>query len=350
MGIIFQNNRKERKRMRKRNMLVGLLVVVIVLSFVNASIFAQDFPEKDLGGTIMWGPGGACDNTARAITPLAEKYLGQSIILQNKPGATGALATQYVKLLPPDGYNLLYGSENPQLHKVLGLADFDYDSFYPINIALQSVGTICVPVDSPFETFQDLVNYAKENPGKLAAGVTGPGGLPFTVGAMLKVINEISFNQIPFDGEGPALTAMLGGHVDFTMVGLTASAEFIKAGKVKALAVVDTQRIEGFEDVPAITEIYPEYERFLPWGPFQGVWVRRDVPEERKKILVDVFQKAFKENSFQKFVKDFGSIPLGIYGEEADEFLKKWQSTSCWLLYEAGATERSPEEFGIPRP
>jgi len=335
--------------MKKRMLLVCLLLFV-VFNLMTGIILAQNFPERDLNGTIMWGPGGACDNTARAITPLAEKYLGKSIILQNKPGATGALATQYVKLLAPDGYNLLYGSENPQLHKVLGLADFDYDVFYPVIIALQSVGTICVSADSPFNTFQELVEFAKANPGKLDAGVTGPGGLPFTVGAMIKVINGISFNQIPFDGEGPAMTAMLGGHVDFTMVGLTASAEFIRAGKVKALAVVDTERVEGFEEVPAINEVYPEYSKLLPWGPFQGVWVRKEVPEERKKILVDAFQKSFKEESFQKFVKDFGSIPLGIWGEEADEFLKKWQSVSCWLLYEAGAAEHSPEEFGIPRP
>lgn len=327
-----------------------IILLVFVMYSLTAVIFAQDYPRKDLNGIIMWGAGGETDNVSRALTPLVEKYLGKTIVLQNKPGATGALAAQNVLLLPPDGYHLLYGAENPQLYKVLELADFDYADFYCINLLARGIGVLIVPADSPYDSVDELVEDAKNRPGQILNGVTGPGGLPFTVSAMMKSVNGVEFNQIPYGGTGPAMTAMLGGHVDMVFGATSTATEMVRAGKMKALAVIDLERVEELPDVPAITEIYPEYEKFLPWGPFYGVFVRKDVPEDRKNILVDVFQKGFQEERFQNFITDAGSIPMGIYGEEAAEWLGSWQSTSCWLLYEADATEISPEEFGIPKP
>lgn len=333
----------------KKIFVVGFLLL-FVISFFTISVFAQDFPKKDLNGIIQWGAGGETDNVSRALTPLVEKYLGKTIILQNKPGATGALAAQNVLLLPPDGYHLLFGAENPQLYKVLELADFDYADFYCINLLARGIGVLTVPADSPYDSVDELVNDAKNRPGQILNGITGPGGLPFTVSAMMKSVNGVEFNQIPYGGTGPAMTAMLGGHVDMVFGATSTATEMVRAGKMKALAVIDLERVEELPGVPAITEIYPEYEKFLPWGPFYGVFVRKDVPEDRKNILIDAFQKGFQEERFQKFITDAGSIPMGIYGEEAAEWLNNWQSTSCWLLYEAGATEKSPEEFGIPKP
>lgn len=97
-----------------------LWVVGLVLCSISLGL-AQDFPAKDLSGIIMWGAGGATDNVARALTPLAEKYLGKQVVLQNKPGATGAIATQWVHSQPADGYSFLWGAENPQLYRVLAL-------------------------------------------------------------------------------------------------------------------------------------------------------------------------------------------------------------------------------------
>lgn len=326
------------------------ILILLVLSSFNLSVFSQDFPKKNFNGVIQWGAGGETDNVSRALTPWVEKYLGKSIVLQNKPGATGALATQYVLLLPPDGYNILFAAENPQLYKVLGLGDFDFADFYCVNLIARGIPVLAVPSESPYNSLQELVDDAKSRPGQIANGITGPGGLPFTVSAMMKTIQGIEFNQIPFDGTGPAITAMLGGHVDMVFGATSTVTELVEAGMVKALAVIDLERVEELPGVPAITEIYPEYEKLLPWGPFYGVFVRRDVPDHIKVNLVNAFQEGWEEERFQKFIKDAGSIPMGIYGEEADDFLKKWQSTSCWLLYEAGATEISPEEFGIPRP
>jgi len=307
------------------------------------------FPERDINGYIMWGAGGAMDNVSRSITPLAEKYLGKSIILQNKTGATGAVATQFVYDQKADGHTLLYGAENPQLYGVLNISKLDYKDFEAINILGRGVAVVVVPKDSKYTTLQDLIEAGKAAPGKINMSSTGPGGLPFVVYSLLNTVSGVEFNLIPFDGEGPSLTAMLGGHVDFTIVGLSAARELYRADKVKPLVVISNEPIEGMEEIPVIGEILPEYNPYLPWGPFYGVYVKKETPEEVKQILRDAYKKAFEEEQFQAFLKDFGAVPMGISGKEAEEFLINWQRVSTWLLYDAGGAEISPESLGIKR-
>jgi tripartite-type tricarboxylate transporter receptor subunit TctC len=330
----------------------GIRCVVLAMALIGIFSFAQaaDFPTRDLSGIIMWGAGGATDNVARAVTPLVEKHLGKAIVLQNKPGATGAVSTQWVYNQPSDGYTLLYGAENPQLYRVLEISQLDYKDFYAINVLARGVGVIVCNKDAPWKTIQELFADAKKNPNQIKMGSTGPGGLPYVTGAMMKAVNGVTFNPIPFGGEGPGMTAMMGGHVQFMPVGLTAGREHIRAGRVRGLAIVSDEPVPGLENIPIITSIYPEYKKYLPWGPFYGIWVKRNVPDAAKKVLVDAFQKGAKEQKFQTFIKDFGAVYMGLYGDEADSFLKKWQSVSCWLLQEAGGAKVSPEKFGIPKP
>jgi len=325
------------------------MVGIILVSFFSLS-HAQDFPAKDLSGIIMWGAGGATDNVVRALTPMVEPHLGKQIVLQNKPGATGAISTQWVVNQPSDGYTLLYGAENPQLYRVLDISPLDYKDFYPVNITARGVGLIACNVNAPWKTLKDLFDDARKNPGNIKMGSTGPGGLPYVVGAMMKATHGLTFNAIPFPGEGPGMTAMLGGHVQWMTVGLTAGREHVRAGRIRALAIVADETVPGLEEIPLITKTYPEYKKYLPWGPFYGAWVKRDVPDSAKKKLVDAFQKGGKDPKFQAFIKDFGAVYMGTYGDEADKFLRHWQSVTCWLLQDAEATKVSPDKFGIPKP
>ncbi|AOT73113.1 hypothetical protein Gferi_13440 [Geosporobacter ferrireducens] len=308
-----------------------------------------NFPERDLNGYIMWGAGGAMDNVSRTITPLVEKYLNKSVVLQNKTGATGAVATQFVYDQKADGYTLLYGAENPQLYGVLNISKLDYKDFEPISILGRGVAVVIVPADSKLNTIQDLIDAAKAQPGKMKMSSTGPGGLPFVVASLISTVSGTEFNLVPFDGEGPAVTAMLGNHVDFTSVGLAAARELYRSGKVKPLALISNDPVEGMEEIPVIGQIMPEYKKYLPWGPFYGVFVKNETPEEVKEILRDAYKKAFEEEKFQSFLKDFGAVPMGISGQEARDFMENWQRLSTWLLYDAGGTDISPETLGIKR-
>ncbi|GHD62046.1 ABC transporter substrate-binding protein [Thalassobaculum fulvum] len=329
--------------------LLGAAAALAMLS-AAADGTAAEYPARDLQGIIMWGAGGATDTVARAVTPLAESALGKQVVLVNKPGGTGAISTAFVAARPSDGYTLLYGAENPQLHKVLELSQIDYADFYPVNILAHGVAVIVANNDMPWKSVKDLVADAQKRPGEIKMGSTGPGGLPHVVGALMKTVIEFPVTPVPFDGEGPGITALLGGHVDFMPAGLSAAAEHIKAGRVKVLAVVNNEEISALPGVPPITADFADFGKYLPWGPFYGVFVKRDVPDAAKDKLVTAFKAAATDPKFVDLMVGRGNIMMNIAGAEADEFLKKWQSTTAWVLHEAKATKASPEQFGIPKP
>ena len=317
-----------------------------------AGLATAAFPDRELTGVIMWGAGGATDVVARAVAPHAEEALGKKVVLVNKAGGTGAISTNFVNNAPADGYTLLYGAENPQLHQVLGIADFGYEKFYPVNVLGRGVAVVVVAKDAPWNSVKDFVEDAKKRPGKLKMGSTGPGGLPHTVGSMLNSVTKFQVISVPFDGEGPGLTALMGGHVDMMPVGSGAATESIKAGRLKALAVIDTEPLplQGFPNIPPITKEYPEFGKYLPWGPFYGIWVKRDTPDDVKATLTRAFKTTAANAQFQPLMKDRGNVMMNISGAEADAFLKKWQSVTSWVLQDVGAAKVSPEKFGIPRP
>lgn len=331
----------------KKNLLLTLALACFI--FTSATGVAAAYPEKNIQGYIMWGAGGGMDGVSRAISPLAERHLGKSIILQNKVGATGAVATTLVANSPADGYNLLYSAENPTIYRILGLSKLSFHDFEPVILAVEGAVVICVNPNTPYKTMNELVSAAKSNK-KIKMGTSGTGGLPYVAGAMMKTIHGIEFNYIQFDGDGPGATAVMGGHAEVMPLALSTSVEYIRAGRLRGLAVLRTERVPQLPDVPAITEIYPEYKQFLPWGPFYGVFVKKGTPSDVVAKLTDAFVKASKEQRFKEFVKNSGGFELNLTGKAARQYLDRFESTASWLVYEAGGAKKSPAEFGIPEP
>jgi tripartite-type tricarboxylate transporter receptor subunit TctC len=329
-----------------RNLTTG----TVLAFFLGANGALADYPERDLQGIIMWGAGGATDTVSRALQPHVEERLGARIVMSNRTGGSGAIATRFVQGQRPDGYTLLFGAENPQIYKVMGLADVDYGDFFPVNIPARSVVVIAVPADSPWQTLEDLVEDVQSRPDEVRMGGTGPGGLMHVVLSMIRSATEFEVTTVPFDGEGPGLTAMLGGAVDFMPAGMPAVGAMIEGGRARALAVVDDEPFAALPDVPPITDTFPALEAYLPWGPFYGVFAHQDAPEEAKEVLVQVFSEAVGMDEFTELMEARGNVMLNLHGEEARTFLDEWQSVTSWLIYEAGGAEHSPEEFGIPRP
>lgn len=327
-----------------------LLTAVIGAGLLAAAPAAADFPTRDLQGVIQWGAGGATDTVARALQPFVEEELVRRVIMTNRTGGGGAIAVRYVKSQPPDGYTLLVGAENPQIYKVLGIADVDYGDFHAVNIPTRGVVVISTPADSRWQNFDELLAEVQANPGTVRMGGTGPGGLVHVTEAMILSVTDFDVITVPYDGEGPGLTAMLGGAVDFMPTGLSAAYELIRAGRVRPLAVLNTEVIPQLPDTAPITDSLPDLAQFLPWGPFYGFFVRRGTPAEAIERLEVAFATAAASETFTTMMLDRGNVMMNIAGAEADDFLARWQSVTSWLLYETGAAENSPEQFGIPRP
>ncbi|MCL5778240.1 tripartite tricarboxylate transporter substrate binding protein [Limibaculum sp. FT325] len=326
-----------------------LLGAVAALGLTVAPALAE-YPEKDIQGVIQWGAGGSTDTVMRAVTPHAEKLLGRSVVMTNRTGGVGVIATKFVQSQDADGYTLLMSAENPQIYKVMGLADTDYSDFIPISVLARGVPLIVANNDAPYNTFAEFVAYAQANPGKVRIGSTGPGGVPSVVTAMLTTQVELPVTAVPYDGDGPALTALQGGAIDVMPAVLGAAIEHVRAGRMKVLALIDTVENPALPGIAPITAEYPGFGDYLPWGPFFGVFVKKGTPEDAVAKLRAAYQAAAEEADFKALMDGRGFKLMNISGAEAEAFLAKWQSVTSWLVFDAGIAKHSPEDFGIPRP
>lgn len=341
--------------MKKRNkIIVAILLIASILVAANELYtyirgLTADYPDNDVNGYIAWAAGGATDTTSRAIAVQAQKFLGTNIVMQNKTGATGAVATEFVAHQTADGYSILFNAENPTLYHVMDISTVDYDDFYPVLLFGSQVACVIVPPNSKYNSISDVIEDAAANPGKINLGISGVGGLPYNVACMLSSTSNVEFNQVPFDGDSSIISALLGGHVDLSIVNYSTCADLYKTGDVKILTVLDNDRLDAIPEIETISEVYPEYEKYFPWGAFTGVWVRNDVSDEVKETLTEAFRQGYETEDFQNYLAENYIIPLGTSGDEAMTYVRRWQSVTTWLLYDAGATNISPAEYDIPR-
>ncbi|MFD1342291.1 Bug family tripartite tricarboxylate transporter substrate binding protein [Litorisediminicola beolgyonensis] len=318
---------------------------------LTATAAVAEYPEKEIQGIIQWGAGGSTDTVMRSVTPHAEEALGGTVVMQNMTGAVGAIALNHVAGSPADGYTLLMGAENPMLYKVMGLGEKDYSEFTPISILARGTPILVANPDAPFNDYAEMMAYIGENPGEVKFGSTGPGGLPSVVTAMISTVEGgLDVTAVPYDGDGPALTALQGGAIDVMPAVLGAAIEGIRAGNIKPLAIFDVEASDKLPDAPIVTDFNEAYSTYLPWGPFFGVFVPKDTPEDVVAKLSDAYAKGAEHPDFIQLMDDRGFTMMAIYGDEAEAFLSKWQQGTAWLLQDAGLTKTSPEEFGIARP
>ena len=331
-----------------KHMLIG---AVSALGFTVTGAIAQDYPSKEIAGIIQWGAGGSTDTVMRAVTPHAEEVLGGTIVLQNVTGGVGAIGLNQVESADADGYTLLMGAENPLLYKVMGLGQKDYSDFTPINILARGTPILVAGADAPFDDYAGMLAYIKENPGEVRFGSTGPGGLPSVVTAMINAVEgEQDVIFVPYDGDGPALTALQGGAIDVMPAVLGAAIEGVRAGAMKPLLVFDDEPVEALPDVETAMAANDGYGQYLPWGPFFGIFVKNGTPDEAIEKLSTAYKEAAEQPDFLDLMKNRGFTPLNISGDEAQVFLSEWQQTTAWLMQDAGLTKASPEDFGIERP
>lgn len=330
--------------------LIAFSIIIFLLDGYNYyKNMVDEYPSKNINGYIAWGAGGATDRASRLITPLAENYLGQNIILQNKTGATGAIATQYVSNQKSDGYSLLYHAENPAIYNIMGISDIDYSYFEPVIIIGREVAVVVTNPNSEYKSIQDVFDKAKENPRQIKLGTTGTGGLPFNVASMMSTTSDVHFNQVPFDGDSAILTSLMGEHIDIGIVNLSAVIDMYEVDTINIISILDNNRLENLPEVEPIGEVYTEYQKYFPWGAFYGIFVHKDIEQERLDILSDGFKQVFQDEAYISQLESTCVVPMGITGEDAHDYINKWQQVTTWLLYDSGATNISPEVYNIKR-
>jgi putative tricarboxylic transport membrane protein len=299
--------------MRKSKWVVGILAVVL-FALLGQAAFAA-YPEKQI--TVLQGfkPGGGSDTLAQLTQPYLEKALGQSFINQYIPGATGAIAwTQLAKTAKKDGYTVSI-TNTPMLQtNYIMNPEITYTiaELEPIANVITDPGIVVVAKDSPYQTMEDFMNAAKENPGKLTVGNSGVGGDDFFTTLIVEKATGLKFQMVPFEGDGPSWQAAMGGKINASFNNLGITYPQIKAGNLRALAIFAEKRVEMLPDVPTMKEL--GYD--VVSGSSRGYSAPKGIPAEARDALIEAFKKMAEMPEFVKACNDRASIVDMKYGDE----------------------------------
>jgi tripartite-type tricarboxylate transporter receptor subunit TctC len=282
-----------------------------------AAVFAQAYPSKPVQLMVAYPAGGSTDIAARIVAAVAEKELGQSIVVLNKGGAGGQVGWTEMSRAKPDGYYI--GFINlPALNTVIldpdRKAAFNADAFVPVINQVLDPGIIWVKGDSPYKTLKDLVDAARRNPHKISAATTGIlSDDHLAILMMEEAAPGAFFRIVHFEGGAPVMTAMLGGHVDAAFDNVGSVFRRVKTGEVRALAVMDTQRSPFMPDVPTMPELgYPS----VISSSTRGIAAPKGTPQPVIKRLEQVLKKAMEDPEHVKKMEEAGLGLRIMVGEE----------------------------------
>ena len=300
---------------RRRLASIAALAAVCGLSALSATPALAAFPERPVRIVVPFAPGGGTDLIARTLGAGMAEALGQSIVIDNKPGAGTIIGTDLVAKSPPDGYNIVIASfahaVNPSLQPKLPFST-DKD-FAPIVLIGRGPNVLVVRTDSPHKSVRDIIAAAKAAPGKLTYASQGNGTSAHLAGEMFTNLSKVELTHVPYRGAGPALSDLLGGQVDMMFATAAAVGSHLAAGKLRALAVTSAERSPALKGVPTVAESgVPDY-MVESW---YGLYAPAGTPADVIARLNAAARKAVQSDTFRKRVESEGlNITAGAPAE-----------------------------------
>ena len=264
-------------KLPRRNFL-HLAAGAVALPAVSRFAWAQAYPSRPVRLVIGYPPGGSADITARLTGQWLSERLGQPVVIESRPGAATNLATEAVVRAPPDGYTLLLVAPANAINATLyDKLNFNFlRDIVPVSGIIRFPNVVVVNPSLPIKTIPELIAYAKANPGTLNMASSGNGSTIHMSGELFKMLTGINMVHVPYRGGAPALTDLIAGQVHVMFDNVPTSAEHIKAGKLRGLAVTSTARSEVLPDLPTVADFLPGYEA----SAWYGLGVPKNTPDE----------------------------------------------------------------------
>ncbi len=289
---------------------------------------AAKYPSRVVRVLVGYTPGGAVDVSARLVSQRMTEALGQSVIVENRPGADGNVASDLVAKSPPDGHTLVYVSAGHTMNPALYPKSLPYHplrDFSPISMVATGPQTLVVNPSLPVRTVKDLVALAKAKPGQINFASSGTGGPMHLSGELLKTMAGINIIHVPYKGGGPALNDVIGGQIEMTFVGAPASMPHIRSGRLRILAVSTAKRTVALPDVPTVAESgYPGFEV----GAVYSMLGPAGMPPALVGRLHGELVKIVAQRDIRERFVALGLEALGSTPESLTEFIKadlvKW--------------------------
>jgi tripartite-type tricarboxylate transporter receptor subunit TctC len=287
---------------------------------------ADVYPSRPVHLIVFYAAGGGNDIIARLMGQWLSQRLGQSFVIENRPGGGGNLGTEYVVRAAPDGYTLLLSSTantvNASLYNSLGF-NFVRD-IAPVASISYEPNIMVVNPSVPAKTVPEFIAYAKANPGKINYGSAGIGSSQHMSGELFKMMAGIDMTHVPFRGTAPALQSLLGGQVQLMFASMSATLEHVRAGRLTALAVTIPKRSDVLPDVPSVSEFLPGFDAEV----YYGIGAPKDTPAEIVERLNKEINAGLADPQFKARLVDLGSMVLpgspADFGKFIGNETEKW--------------------------
>lgn len=293
------------------------------------------YPTKPVKLVIPYPPGGGTDITGRAMAQRLTEFLGQSVVIENKPGATGMIGAVSVAKAAPDGYTVLFGAASEMAINASLFKNMAYDprtDFEPVSLVATFPLVFVAPASST-KSLEQLVEAARARPSTVSYGSIGSGSPQHLAAELLASMAQVKFIHAPYKGSGPLVQDAMAGHIDMAVSSVPPAVPLVRSGKLRALAVTSTQRSEALPDVPTMAELgYAGYE-FNTWV---GVAVPKGTPKAIGERLRDGMVAALAAADVQAALRDQGAIPVGSSPDQFRTFVGSEVAKSDRIVAAAG--------------
>lgn len=306
----------------------GLLLIPGALIALASPAVAQPFPTRPVTLVVPYAAGGNVDVSTRILQAGIGDALGQSIIIENRPGAGGTVAGAYVMRSSPDGHTLFVGSNGPVMLGPMTMANPPYkweEAFAPVSQLAVATNLLLVRSSLPVNSVAELVDYSRKNPGKLTLATSSGASINHFMAELLKLKAGMTWIEVHYRGNAPAINDLIAGHVDLGFQQVVDAAAHLKAGKLRALAVLGPKRMPAFPDVPTIAEAgYPDVQGVT----FNGIFAPKATPKPVVDKLSATVRSALAKPNIVEQLAALGSEARGNTPEEFADFLtaesRKW--------------------------
>ena len=308
---------------RRRRLLAMAMVAIGALAIAATPARAQqDYPNKPIRLIVPFTPGGVTDTGARVVAERLGARLGQQVVVDNRPGASGNIGTQMVAAAPPDGYTLVLGFDGTLVINPHVFAKVPFDTvkdFVPVSKIGDAVLVIVTHPSVPAKTLPELIAYSKSNPGGLSYGSSGTGGTPHVAAEMLKVKTGAGFIHVPYKGGGQAMTDVVGGQLPMLYTAVAGALPFIEKGQVRAIAISSAQRLPSLPNVPTVGETVSGFEA--------SSWIGILAPAKTPTPIIDRVQRELHAVVNEPAVKErLAKLGITSVGNTSAEFGQQIQA------------------------
>jgi tripartite-type tricarboxylate transporter receptor subunit TctC len=320
--------------MQEKVWILVLAILSVAGLFIQPS-YGKEYPAQTIEITVPYQAGGVIDILSRLVANIAPKYLGQPVVVINKPGASGSIGASTVAASKSDGYKLLatdqtYFSMTVRTQE----SSFDPAHLVPLACLVEFKRGLAIRGDSPWKNLSDLLGYARKNPGRLMWAHPGRGLPAHLNGLLIFRKTGVETKDIPYKGNPEMTAALLGEHVDAISIPYAPIRGLINEGKIKYLVTFHNQRFNDLLDVPCATEIgFPEAAKL---AVFMGLFIHKDTPEKIKKTLLDSLKKTYDDPEFKKGIQLMGEEPKWGGPEFLTETIRKAEEVGVPIIKELG--------------